>query len=364
MREQVVASRGSRGPAAQPKGFVQRPSRRDGSKARRAGSFSPRVLLGYVPSALRVLLAILVVVTLIVGYRVAASASLFQVRSIDVAGTSRTSAEEIEGVTRRAVVRTGVWRADLAAISAELGRLPGVRRAVVSRVLPDRLRVRVVERVPIAVVHTSGGHFLWIDEEGVAMGEMKPSDRVPSFFIRGWNEDGTDDAREENAERVQKYLDIAREWDAMGLSERVSEVDLIDVRGVRAQLAGKDSQIEVRLGGQELGERLKLALDSLDDYRQSPRGSSIIYLDLSNGRVVIGFSSGDKVSTATDMASVEPNDNPVSSTRQTASKPASTVISNKRTSESALTSNNRQKPSRNTRVRDEKPANNSRIRVR
>src|SRR3984893_255078 len=165
MREQVVASRGSRGPAAQPNGFVQRPSRRDGSKARRAGMFSPRVLPGYVTSALRVLLAILVVVTLIVGYRVAASASLFQVRSIDVSGTSRTSAEEIEGVTRRAVARTGVWRADLAAISAELGRLPRVRRAIVSRVLPDRLRVRVTERVPIAVVHTSGGHFLWIDAE-------------------------------------------------------------------------------------------------------------------------------------------------------------------------------------------------------
>jgi hypothetical protein len=364
MREQVVASRGSRGPAAQPKGFVQRPARREGSKARRERSFSPRMLLGYVPSALRVLLAILVVVTLIVGYRVAASASLFQLRSIDVTGTSRTSAEEIEGVTRRAVARTGVWRADLAAISAELGRLPGVRRAVVSRVLPDRLRVRIVERVPIAVVHSSGGHFLWVDEEGVAMGEMKPSDRVPSFFIRGWSEDGTDDARQENAERVQKYLEVAREWDAMGLSERVSEIDLIDMRGVRAQLAGKDSQIEVRLGGQELGERLKLALVSLDDYRQTPRGSSIIYLDLTTGRVVIGFSSGDKISTATDTASAEPNDNAISSITQTASKPARTAISNRRTSESALTNNNRQKPGRSNRGRDEKPTNNSRIRVR
>ena len=364
MREKVVASRGSRGPAAQPKGFVQRPARRDGSKAVRARGFSPRALLGYLPSALRLILAILVVVTIIVGYRVAASASLFQVRSIDVTGTSRTSAEEIEGVTRRAVARTGVWRADLAAISAELGRLPGVRRAVVSRVLPDRLRVRVVERVPVAVVRTSGGHFLWVDEEGVAMGEMKPSDRVPSFFIRGWNDDGTNEAREENAERVQKYLEVEREWDAMGLSERVSEVDLIDVRGVRAQLAGKDSQIEVRLGGQELGERLKLALASLDEYRQTPRGSSIIYLDLTTGRVVIGFSSGDKLSTATNTASAQPSDDTASSTKQIAPKPARDVISNRRTSESAGTNNNRQKPSRSTAGRDEKPANNSRIRVR
>src|SRR5712691_10818659 len=166
MREQVIASRGSRRSAAQPKGFVQRPARRDGSGAR-TRNFSPRALFAYVPSALKFVLVVLVLITVVVGYRVAASASLFQVRGIEVTGTSRASAEEIEGLTRRAVARTGVWRADLTAISAELSRLPGVRRAVVARVLPDRLRVRVTERVPIAVVHTSEGHFVWVDDEGV-----------------------------------------------------------------------------------------------------------------------------------------------------------------------------------------------------
>jgi hypothetical protein len=362
MREQVIASRNSRGArgsqraAAQPRGFVQRPARRGNSTGGRAGKFSLRALFVYVPSAVKLVLAILVVVTLIVGYRVAASAALFQVRSIDVTGTDRTSAEEIEGLTRRAVARPGVWRADLAAISTELGRLPGVRRAIVSRVLPDRLRVRVTERVPVAVVHTSDGHFLWVDEEGVALGEMKPADRVPSFFIRGWSEEGTDEARKENAERVQKYLEITRAWDAMGLSERVSEVDLIDVRGVRAQLAGKDSQIEVRLGGQELGPRLKQGLDVLDEYRQTPRGSSIIYLDLQTGRVVIGFSSGDKVSAATDAAAGSPT--------QSAPKPASTGNSNRRTSEGALTNSNQQKPGRSNVAREEKPANKAPFRVR
>jgi cell division septal protein FtsQ len=87
------------------------------------------VLFGYLPAALKVVLAVLVLLTLIVGYRVAASAALFQVRTIDVTGTTRTSAEEIEGLTRRAVARTGVWRADLAAISRELSRRPAWRAA-------------------------------------------------------------------------------------------------------------------------------------------------------------------------------------------------------------------------------------------
>lgn len=313
MKEQVIASRGARRPATQTKGFVQRPARRNGAPAGR--SFSPRALFGYLPAALKVVLAVLVLITLIVGYRVAASAALFQVRTIDVTGTTRTSAEEIEGLTRRAVARTGVWRADLNAISHELSRLPGVRRAVVSRVLPDRLRVRVTERVPVAIVRTAGGHFVWVDDEGVALGEMKPDDQMPVFFVRGWNEDGTEEARQENVERVKKYLDLVLEWNALGLSERVSEVTLVDVRDIRVQLAGKDSQIEVRLGSQDPGQRLKIALDTLDVYKQTPRGSAITYVDLQTGRVVIGFSSGNKVaSDSPDVATQTPSQTSTSNT--------------------------------------------------
>jgi cell division septal protein FtsQ len=358
MKEQVIASRGprtSRTSPAQPRGFVQRPARRDGTVAR-ASSFSPRALFGYVPKALKFILGILVFIFLIVGYRAAASASLFQVRSIDVTGTSRVSAEEVEGLTRRAVARTGVWRADLSAISAELGRLPGVRRAVVSRVLPDRLRVRIVERAPVAVVHTSAGHFFWVDEEGVALGEMKPADSLPSFFIRGWNEEGTEEARSDNAERLQKYLLLSREWSALGLSERVSEVNLIDLHDVRAQLSGNDSQIEVRLGAEELGARLKLALETLDQYKQTPRGSSITYMDLQTGRIVIGSSSGSKVSPGTDVSAVDSTSDAAAPT--TSAKPAATPVANKRSSESAATNRERQKPNRSN------AANNSRIRLR
>lgn len=362
MREQVIASRGSRRAAAPARGPVQRPVRRGNSGVRGTRTLSLRSLFGYVPAALKVLLGILVVITLIVGYRVAASAALFQVRSIDVVGTSRTSAEEIEGLTRRAVARTGVWRADISALSAELGRLPGVRRAVVSRVLPDGLRVRITERLPVAVLHTAGGHLVWVDDEGVALGEMKPTDQMPAFFIRGWNEDGTDEARRDNTERVAKYLEVLKEWAALGLSERVSEVNLIDVRDVRAQLAGNDSQIEVRLGGHELGSRLKIALEALDVYKQTPRGSSITYVDLQGGRVVIGFSSGNKVATgdgnvASNLTSKPESSTPAVATKQTNSNSA--VL--KSTASSTLGD---KKIDKGKPRGEQKPANNSRLPIR
>jgi len=306
MREQVIASRDSRR-ATTSKGFVQRPARRDGSAAGRVRNFSFRALFGYVPFAVKGILALLTIIMVIVGYRAAASASMFQVGGIDVTGAARTSAEEIEGLTRRAVARTGVWRADLSALSIELGRLPGVRRAIVTRVLPDRLRVRITERAPLAVLRSSSGHLVWVDEEGVMLGEMKPADRLPPFFIRGLSEDGNEEARADNVGRLQKYQEVMRAWETLGLAERVSEVNLIDLRDVRAQLAGNDAQIEVRLGGQDLGNHLKLALEVLDRYKQSMNGAAITYVDLQGDRVILGTSSGNKISNKNDPRAPESN---------------------------------------------------------
>ena len=293
MKEQVIASRAPRRGNPSGKGLPQLPMRRDG-RAIESDRFSVRSLYAYVPRALKVALVILAIIGLAIGYRAASSAALFQARAVDVIGTSRTSSEEIESLVRRSVSRTGVWRADLSALSNELGRLPGVRRAVVTRVLPDRLRVRITERVPTAVVRASSGHFIWVDDEGVALGEMKTSDQMPPFFVRGWNEDGTNEARQENSERVKKYQEALREWQAAGLAERVSEISLFDLHDVRAQLAGKDSQTEVRLGAQDFGSRLKRALVALDEYRQTPRGASITYVDVQPDRVVLGSSTGGR----------------------------------------------------------------------
>jgi len=311
MREQVIASRGSRDPSRPGREFVQRPTRRDIRRRGEKRSLSVRSVLSYTPSVLKIAAAILVIVMSIVGYRAAAAASLFRVRAIDITGTSRTSGEEMESLVRRAVSRTGVWRADVAAISAELERLPGVRRAVVARVLPDRLRIRIMERLPVAVVRTSAGHFIWVDEEGVSLGEMKSIDQMPPFFIRGWNDDGTEDVISSNVERVQKYLELARQWQTAGLAERVSEVNLIDIRDVRVQLAGDDSQIEVRLGGQDATQRLKSALEALDRYKQSTEGSVITYVDSQGPRVTLGFSSGNKLKTNSETPT-QLNDRPQS----------------------------------------------------
>ena len=305
MREQVigqkVGNRSGLGNHRRSSAATQRPlSRESGGVALVARL---RAMLGYVPAFLKLVLAIVVGILIFASYRAAASASFFQVRKVEVQGTSRVSAGEVQALVRNEVEKTGVWKADLKGMNARLEKLPWIRTAVVSRVLPDGIRVRITERVPRAVVRTASGRFRWVDDDAVLLGEMLPADQIPPFFLRGLNEEDPAAAVAENRERVAKFMELQRDWDAAGLSERVSEVNLIDIRDIRAQLAGDDSHIEVRLGSQDHGKRLKDALEVLDAQKQSGRGALISYIDLSQGkRAIVGLTSGAHASEAAQPA--------------------------------------------------------------
>ena len=292
MREPIVAQKvGNRSGIGKGRtGASQRPAKRGANEPISARLKS---LLGYVPLALRIGVFAIIGLIAFVGYRAAASASFFQIRTIETRGASRASVDDIKTTVRRDVSETGVWQADLEQLSKHLEKLPWVRTAVVTRVLPDGIRVRITEREPKAVVRTTAGRFIWVDDDAVYLGEMAPTDQMPAFFLRGWNEDDSSAAQTENRERVGKFLELQRDWSAQGISERVSEVSLLDLRDVRVQLAGDDSQIEVRLGSQDQGTRLGKALTVLDAQRQTARGPLISYIDLTQGkRAIVGLVTG------------------------------------------------------------------------
>jgi cell division protein FtsQ len=296
VKEQVIAQKvGNRtGIGKARSGAGQRPARRDREPG---ASIATRLrsLVGYVPLALRIGVVAIFGLVALVGYRAAASAEFFQVRKVEMRGAVRASNDEIKASVLRDVAATGVWRADLEAVSKHLEHLPWVRTAVVTRVLPDGIRVRITERQPRAVVRTGSGRFIWVDDDAVYLGEMSPTDQVPTFFLRGWSEEQTAQAQADNRQRVTRFLELQREWDAQSLSERVSEVNLQDLRDVRVQLAGDDSQIEVRLGGQDQAKRLQNALNVLDAQRQTSRGPLISYIDLSQGkRAIVGLVTGNQ----------------------------------------------------------------------
>ena len=80
------------------------------------------------------------------GYRTATASEFFKLRTVDVRGNERTSADEIRKVVLGSAAQTGVWNADLGDIRTKIEKFPFVKSAAVSMQLPAGIRVNVVER--------------------------------------------------------------------------------------------------------------------------------------------------------------------------------------------------------------------------
>ena len=335
MREQVITERPGRvGGAGKGRAgvSVQRPASRRPAAAKpaRQRSFNWKSALIYFPAVLKLVLAASLGVLAFVGYRAAVSASFFRVRNVDVDGATRASREEIRADVLR-LSNAGVWQADLDTIAADLRSLPWVREAVVTRVLPSGLRVRVTERAPRVIARTSQGRLVWVDDDGVMLGAASPGEQ--DFFVRGLEEARTDEALKLNRERVKAALELSSEWERAGLSRRVSEVNLEDLRDVRVQLAGEDASVEVRLGHEDLSKRFRQALEVLDAQRQTPRGPFITYVDVSQGkRAIIGMGQNARfqLNERGDAESVEPQPADARAAQPAAHAPSAAAKDSKR----------------------------------
>lgn len=290
MREQVITSRGGKvgAPAkgrAGASAAVQRPAGRRARpaapKAARQKSFKWKSALHYVPAALKLVLAISLGLLAFVGYRTAVSASFFKVKTVDVEGATRASREDIRAAVMR-FSNAGVWQTDLDTVTRELRELPWVRDAVVSRVLPDGLRVRVTEREPRVIVRNREGRLVWADDDGVMLGAAIPGD--DDFFFRGLDESNAEQARRDNRARMAAALELKGDWEKSGLSKRVSEADLSDMRDVRVHLAGDDAGIQIVLGEQDYAKRFREALGSLDGAGKVRNGQCVSYIVMVKGR--------------------------------------------------------------------------------
>ncbi|HEX8501193.1 MAG TPA: FtsQ-type POTRA domain-containing protein [Pyrinomonadaceae bacterium] len=329
MREQVITPRAGRAGGAASKGrgavSVQRPG---GRRARPAaqkdsglGGFDWKSALSYVPAVLKAALAVTLGLLAYLGYSTAVSASFFKVRAVDVSGASRASREEIRAAALR-LSNAGAWQADLDVISKELRGLPWVREAVVTRVLPSGLRVRVTEREPRLIARAASGRLVWVDDDGVALGAASPDEE--DFFVRGLDEGRDAESVKNNRARVSLARELTREWAQAGLTKRVSELNLEDLNDVRVQLAGRDAAVEVRLGREDFGKRFRQSLEVLDAQRQTPRGPYIVGVDVSQGKRAV-ISTGptaqyrpdsDAPAAAEAEAAPDPADTPVDAAPQ------------------------------------------------
>jgi len=219
----------------------------------------------------------------LMGYRTATASAFFEVEQIDVRGTNRASKNDIERIVRAYSEKSGVWNADLKAIKTDVEKITLVKTAVVSRVLPDGLRVNVIERVPRAVVRLNAGDF-WADDDAVIFGEIGKDESRPPFVMRGWDEAKNERAAKENRERVKIYLKMITEWQDYELFKRVSAVNLADLREPQAIVQDSGETVTIILSNENYKNRLKSGLEKI-----AGRGREVKSIDVSSSSERLAF---------------------------------------------------------------------------
>jgi len=220
---------------------------------------------------------------LMMGYKTVTASTFFDVKAVEINGLIRAPKEEIERIIRNQTEKTGVWNADLTEIKNNVEKLTLVKSATVSRVLPDAVRVNVIERQPKAVVRIDGGDFL-ADEEAVVLGIAEKSDEKMPFYLQGWNRENTERARKENQERVKIYQKMLQDWEEFDLIKRVIAVDLTDMSEPQVFVSDSGEQKKIIISKDNFSEKLKAGLE-----RIAGKGKEVIGINVNGTQSVLIF---------------------------------------------------------------------------
>ena len=196
--------------------------------------------------------------------------------SIQVLGNSQVTRPELLSVFGSDIGRN-IFHVPLAQRRAELEQLPWVEHATVMRLLPNQLRVAVVERVPVAFVR-AGNQIGLVDRRGVLLNmppTMMAAKRYSFPVVTGVTAQQTAEDRES---RMRLYADFMSALNSTGgvASAQLSEVDLSDPEDVRVLLPSAGSDLLVHFGSDDFAARWQRLEDKLPGWRQQyPRLAGI-----------------------------------------------------------------------------------------
>jgi|GEM_PF-443668 len=103
-------------------------------------------------------------------YRHTQSGAQFAVKTIEIDGATHTPRAALDAITRR-YAGMNLFKIDIARVRRDLGALPWVRHVDIEEKVPDTLRIKIVERTPVALV-LSDGAVRYVDDDGVTFAEL------------------------------------------------------------------------------------------------------------------------------------------------------------------------------------------------
>jgi len=258
--------------------------------------------------------------------------------SIQIAGNSHLTRAQLLSVFGEDVDRN-IFNIPLAARRAELESLPWIEHATVMRLLPNRVRVAIVERTPVAFVR-QGTLIGLVDANGVLFDLPGPDieeasglrSAVPHYSFPVLTGISADDPLSVRAARMKIYLGFISALDASGegISHKLSEVDLSNPEDVKALIPDTSgTDILVHFGEEKFLERYRQYQQHLAEWRaQYPKLASV---DMRYERqVVLEMQAGtappvSPANAVSDAASTGAAGNPADTAKATQEPPKQAV---------------------------------------
>ena len=185
---------------------------------------------------------------------------------IEVSGAEHVAHAQIMEVMGGDIGRN-IFFVPLAQRKQQLEQIPWVESASVMRFVPNRLRIEIHERTPVAFARI-GSHISLIDAGGTLM-ELAPSGKHKYSFsvIAGMN---AGEPLSTRAVRMKNYNELVRELDSGGAhySQELSEVDLTDTEDVKVLAADANGEVLVHLGSGNYLQRYKTYVTHVQQWRQ------------------------------------------------------------------------------------------------
>ena len=193
-----------------------------------------------------------------------------------IAGTGNIQTIGLSELTRTQVlpvfgedIGRNIFFVPLSERRRDLEKVPWIEQATVMRVLPDRIRVAVVERKPVAFTRT-GQQIGLVDADGVllTMAAKTMTERHYSFPVLTGIDPG--DRAESRKARMAVYMQLMAELDANGKhnSEQISEIDLTDPEDARVLIPEQGADILAHFGEDRFLERYQRYQAHIAEWRQ------------------------------------------------------------------------------------------------
>ena len=184
--------------------------------------------------------------------------------NIEIRGTQNVTKGQIMEVMGADMGRN-VFFIPLAQQKAQLEQIPWVESASVMRFVPNRLKVEIHERTPVAFARV-GPRISLIDASGALM-ELTSTKKYSFPVILGMN---AGEPLSTRAPRMKIYNQLARELDSGGAhySQDLSEVDLSDLEDVKVRVNDPSGEVLVHLGASDYLRRYKIYVSHAREWRQ------------------------------------------------------------------------------------------------